>query len=721
LDVLVVGAGVAGPVLARELARLGVRVALVDAAKFPRGKVCGCCLNPSALASLEAVGLGDVAEASGALPLRELRWSHGPASASIALPGGVAVSRERLDAELVRRAVAAGVLFSDGTPARVRGGGVTLGRLGRPARGSSSRPTAAGGGGAGAVPRAAHRRPVVGRGRRGPRRRRSVLRGRHDLDGVGAGRLRRGGSGRGRPLRRGGGARPAAREGVGRPRGGRLGDLAGTGWPALPFASAGWKGTPPLTRRPARAGRPRLAGGRRLVRLRRAVHTGEGMAWALASARLAVPHVLAGLRGEPSTWAETFRLAIRPRQRVCRLVATGLRSAGRRGWPSAVRPVPGVGRADCRPPRRPGPPKNEAMNPSILGVGTATPPCRVPQADALRAAKRLGTGGSSPLLETVYRRSGISSRSQVLGERFMSDVLNESALSGSPFLPDAKARPRGPSTAERMAVYAREAPPLAVEAARAALLDSGTPAARVTHLVTASCTGFDSPGVDVSLIEELGLSPSAERVQVGFMGCHAAVNALRAARAISLGDPSAVVLLTCVELCSIHYHYGDAPDRLVANAIFADGAAALVMGRGDGPEAAATGSRLIPGSRAAMAWSVGDHGFEMTLGKEIPKLIETHLGGWLGDWLASHGLTREAVGGWAVHPGGSRILDAAGRALGLAPDDLADSRAVFAEYGNMSSPTVLFVLRRMMLAGRPRPWVLLGFGPGVVAEAALIR
>ena len=360
------------------------------------------------------------------------------------------------------------------------------------------------------------------------------------------------------------------------------------------------------------------------------------------------------------------------------------------------------------------------MNPSILGVGTATPACRVPQADAFLAAKRLGRGGAAPFLEAVYRRSGIRTRAQVLGEAFMRDAIDGTSLSGCAFVPDER-KPSGPTTGERMAIYAREAPPLAVEAARTAVIDSGLSAERITHLVTVTCTGFDSPGVDITLIEQLGLSPSVERVQVGFMGCHAALNAIRAARAICRSEPEANVLISCVELCSLHYYYGDAPDQLIANAIFADGAGALVMGRGVGPEVAATGSRLIPDSRAAMAWRVGDHGFEMTLAKEIPRLIETHLGGWLGEWLADNGLTRHDVGGWAVHPGGSRILDAVGGAMGLTIDELADSRAVFAEYGNMSSPTVLFILKRLMLAGRPKPWVAIGFGPGVVAETALFR
>ena len=121
-----------------------------------------------------------------------------------------------------------------------------------------------------------------------------------------------------------------------------------------------------------------------------------------------------------------------------------------------------------------------------------------------------------------------------------------------------------------------------------------------------------------------------------------------------------------------------------------------------------------------MTWTVGDHGFEMTLAKSVPNLIAAHLRPWLESWLAKYGVTLGSVGSWAVHPGGPRILDAVAEALDLTSKDTAVAREVFAEYGNMSSPTVLFILDRMRKLGSPRPCVALGFGPGLMAEAALI-
>jgi predicted naringenin-chalcone synthase len=224
----------------------------------------------------------------------------------------------------------------------------------------------------------------------------------------------------------------------------------------------------------------------------------------------------------------------------------------------------------------------------------------------------------------------------------------------------------------------------------------------------------------------LGLPATVERTHVGYMGCHGALNGLRVARGYADADPGARVLLCAVELCSLHYYYGWSPGLMIANALFADGAAAVVgapaaAAPADAWCAAATGSCLVPDSAKAMTWTVGDHGFEMSLARQVPALIAQHVRPWLEAWLAREGVALEEVGSWAVHPGGPRILDAVEEGLGLPRAATAVSRAVLAEHGNMSSPTVLFVLGRLWAAGAPRPCVALGFGPGLVAEAALFR
>jgi predicted naringenin-chalcone synthase len=213
-----------------------------------------------------------------------------------------------------------------------------------------------------------------------------------------------------------------------------------------------------------------------------------------------------------------------------------------------------------------------------------------------------------------------------------------------------------------------------------------------------------------------------QRVHVGFMGCHGALNGLRVAQALTGADPTARVLLCAVELCSLHFHYGWDPKKVVANALFADGAAAVVgaaAGPADAWRVAATGSCLIPDSEYAMTWNIGDHGFEMTLSTRVPSLISAHLRPWLEAWLAQCGIALEHVASWAIHPGGPRILSAVERPLGLTEEATVVSREILAAYGNMSSPTVLFILGRLQTRHAPRPCVALGFGPGLIAEAVL--
>jgi predicted naringenin-chalcone synthase len=365
---------------------------------------------------------------------------------------------------------------------------------------------------------------------------------------------------------------------------------------------------------------------------------------------------------------------------------------------------------------------------AILGIGTAVPNAVISQPDALRIARALAhpTDEQATWLPLMYSGTGVAARGTALGSAVMRDMLDGATATGSPYLPTGTPDDRGPTTAQRMQHYADLAPPLAVQAAAAALRRSGLHGANLTHLVTVSCTGFVAPGVDLALIRALGLPATIQRTHVGYMGCHGALNGLRVARAFSEAEPDARVLLCAVELCTLHYHYGWDAQKVIANALFADGAAAVV-GASDAsapPEAwrvAATGSCLIPDSETAMGWTVGDHGFEMSLSKVVPRLIAQYLRPWLEGWLHQQGVAVEQVGSWAVHPGGPRILDAVEESLCLPRGATDVSRAVLAEHGNMSSPTILFILDRLRAADAPRPCVALGFGPGLMAEALLLR
>jgi alpha-pyrone synthase len=356
----------------------------------------------------------------------------------------------------------------------------------------------------------------------------------------------------------------------------------------------------------------------------------------------------------------------------------------------------------------------------IRGLGTAVPSMKITSADALACARALGGPdlAGARWLNAVYQRSGVATRHQVLGQPLVDDLLAGTQESGSAYLPG---HPRGPTTEQRMAVYKAEAPALGLQAAKKALVESGLDPQRITHLVTVSCTGFAAPGLDYHLMTQLHLSPTVQRVHVGFMGCHGALNGLRVANAFTGANPDAEVLLVAVELCSLHYDYGSIPEKMIANALFADGAAAVVgTGAGNGWTVTDTGSCLIPDSANEMAWDVGDHGFDMLLTKHIPRLIGQHLRVWLESWLATNNLGIADVGSWAIHPGGPRILTAVEETLGLNAEQMAPSRGVLHDYGNMSSPTVLFITERLRRDGGQRPLVLLAFGPGLIAEAALV-
>ena len=365
------------------------------------------------------------------------------------------------------------------------------------------------------------------------------------------------------------------------------------------------------------------------------------------------------------------------------------------------------------------------INMSILSWGTALPAPAIAQTETARLAVKINglTTEQARLLPALYRRTGVRSRSSVLLSPEHGGTA-EGEPSQSFFHPPVDINDYGPTTEERMKVFAQSALPLALEASAKALRQASLDPDKITHLVTVSCSGFQAPGVDIGLIRGLNLSPTTERIHIGFMGCHGALNGLRAASALAAAHPKARILLCAVELCSLHYQYGWDPEQVVANALFADGAAAAVgMSTPYDPAGAwqvsATGSCLLPDCEDAMTWKIGNHGFKMTLSPRVPDLIRQHLRPWLEGWLATQNLDLDQVKSWAIHPGGPRILNGVETALGLPPQACATSREVLSECGNMSSPTILFILQRLAYRHAPRPCVALGFGPGLTAEAVL--
>ena len=354
----------------------------------------------------------------------------------------------------------------------------------------------------------------------------------------------------------------------------------------------------------------------------------------------------------------------------------------------------------------------------ISGIGTAVPTRKILIEETVKIAEKiLDYTRPAAVVSKIVSKADIESR--FISAPIYGDKQNDRKEWN---LEDGM----GPSTSERMQLYQEIAPALAIEASRKALLQSKVEASSITHLITVTCTGFFAPGIDLALINNLHLSNSVSRVQVGFLGCHAAINALNVAKAIICSEPKARVLLCAVEICSAHVSFGD--QSLVPNLIFSDGAAALVLtddcNRGEGIKIGSCHSLLIPDSSDIMSWGIGDNGFSMYLSSELPACIERNLKAWMIELLPDTTDANDCCFDriqWAVHPGGIRVLQAVETALGLSKNNLASSYNILRGFGNMSSPTVIFILENLLLKKVDKPILMLGFGPGLFCEGIFLE
>lgn len=339
----------------------------------------------------------------------------------------------------------------------------------------------------------------------------------------------------------------------------------------------------------------------------------------------------------------------------------------------------------------------------INRIGTAVPAHDVHGLFVEWALSRISDPRAASLFRRMAERSGIDKRWSVLAPPPGGSQIDGGFYDGGM-----------PPTSARMAVYAEEAPRLALDAI-AKLGNLG----EVSHIVVASCTGFVAPGIDQIIARELGLAPGIERTLVGFMGCYAAVAALRVAHHIVRSTPEARVLVVMVEISSVHLQATTELEPLLAMLQFGDGAAAAIV------SAAAEGvaidrffAHTLPDSAELIGWTIGDEGFVMHLDGAVPHRI----GEALHDPTARRALIgEEPVDRWAVHAGGRSVLDAVERGLDLPPHALADSRTVLAEKGNMSSATIMFVLERIMAGAPTANGVAIAFGPGLAAEGFHFR
>jgi alpha-pyrone synthase len=349
------------------------------------------------------------------------------------------------------------------------------------------------------------------------------------------------------------------------------------------------------------------------------------------------------------------------------------------------------------------------MTAHIHAIGTAMPEHDVHRLFIDWAAERL-EGRDRAIFLRMAGRSGIEHRYSVIPNT----PGGATPIEAGGFYGAAM-----PPTSARMESYAREAPELALAAI--ADLAKRTDIGGITHLVVASCTGFVAPGIDQIIARRLGLDGSVERTLVGFMGCYAAVAALRVAHHIARSDPQARILVVTVELCSLHLQDTPAIDSLLAQLQFADGAAAaLVSSEAQGIAIDRFFAATLPQSDELIRWDIGDHGFVMQLSGEVPARIAKA--------LESPELRRAILGNrqageipsWAVHAGGRSILDAVEHGLGLGADALAASRAVLRRHGNMSSATLMFALSALMAGSASIDGIAVAFGPGLAAEGFAI-
>lgn len=373
----------------------------------------------------------------------------------------------------------------------------------------------------------------------------------------------------------------------------------------------------------------------------------------------------------------------------------------------------------------------------LRSLETAVPPTVLIQSEArdvFAAQPGLSRLGSR-LVGTCFDSAAIDTRYTAVGE-----LTTRSRSENPQFFDPATGLLLRPSTKMRNDIFVLEATKLFIAAAeRAVAACQGIGAEDITHLITVSCTGFFNPGPDYKIVRALGLNPAVQRYHLGFMGCYAAFPALRAAKSFCDADPAAVVLVVCAELCSLHVRTSNDPDTIMGSALFADGAAAAVITARKLPDQPALltldhfETVLTPVGEDAMAWNIGDEGFEMVLGTYVPHIIDDHIVGALEPLLARDaslgGLPYRDIRHWAIHPGGRSILDKVQSRLELSDEQLLPARETLRNYGNMSSATVLFVIRHILdlpaggdatdEAASGERICSMAFGPGLTVETAL--
>jgi alkylresorcinol/alkylpyrone synthase len=357
----------------------------------------------------------------------------------------------------------------------------------------------------------------------------------------------------------------------------------------------------------------------------------------------------------------------------------------------------------------------------IVRIETAVPAYKHDQHQIAEFMKRVYQveGRSFEKLGLVYEKSMIDCRYSIIPDFSLPEEEWQYFSNSTDMEPFPKLN-------ERMKWFMQSAPGLAADAVKP-IFENGITPTDVTHLITVSCTGMSAPGIDVELVKLLGLRKNCQRSSINFMGCYAALHGLKMADAICKADPNAVVIVVCVELCTIHFQKDPTSDNIASTLLFSDGAAAVLVVPDKSPLPGfvmeSFYAELAVEGEEDMSWCLSETGFLMHLSNYIPRLIESKIDELLPHALEYSGQKRHEITRWAIHPGGKKILEASAKALAISNEDLCPSFEVLRQYGNMSSPTILFVLKKIMEDKKPKTGSVFAaaFGPGITIETMLMN
>ena len=355
----------------------------------------------------------------------------------------------------------------------------------------------------------------------------------------------------------------------------------------------------------------------------------------------------------------------------------------------------------------------------IISIGTAVPAYRHEQDNILGFMQRVYalTEADKRKLKFLYQKGGIQTRYSAIPDYSLPTDEWQ-------FYPPVEELEPFPLLEKRMEWFNQYAPELSLRAINDCL--ENTVDKSITHLITVSCTGMSAPGLDLQLMELLHLPLAVFRTSVNFMGCYAAIHALKIADAFCKNDPTAKVLIVCTELCTLHFQKENTVDNITSSMLFGDGAAAVLVSGDNTAEGLTINhfySEVAAKGKQDMAWELSSKGFLMTLSGYVADLIEEDFGFFVNNSLSAANVNKENIIHWCIHPGGKKILEAVHTSLGFTNGQLQHCYKVLNDYGNMSSPTVLFVLKEIMQQlDKNKEQKIFGaaFGPGLTMESFIL-